>query len=203
MLVNACPLAGSWNAETLSLTSLHVSNEIHVFCLASLGLDFETAHRRSANASSSLIGSFASLRGKFFCPPRYLLCFVRETLGSQPSTMHWSELCRGSRTEKFPMRWRFVPRIESVWDCTSLPCQSMHHVLLSQHQRRRCVRKCDAMSSSPSVTSVAAISSSLWSPSGAAKFMLRSPATSSSAPLGCSLSASTTLSIVEVSLGEK
>ena len=57
------------------------------------------------------------------------------------------------------------------------------------------------MSYSPSVAKVTAMSSSLRSPSGAAKFMLRSPTTISSAPLGLSLSASTTLSIVEVLSG--
>ena len=38
LLFIACPFAGSRIVETLSLTSLHVSVEIHLFCLASLAL---------------------------------------------------------------------------------------------------------------------------------------------------------------------
>ena len=59
------------------------------------------------------------------------------------------------------------------------------------------------MSSSPSVANSAAISSPLRSPSGSAKVVFMSPATSSSAPLGRFLSASTNFSIVEVLSGGK
>ena len=57
------------------------------------------------------------------------------------------------------------------------------------------------MSSRPSVASVVAMSSALLSPSGVARLTLRSPATSSSAPLGRLQSALTTLSIVELLFG--
>ena len=57
------------------------------------------------------------------------------------------------------------------------------------------------MYSSPSVARVAKISSSLWLPSGSAKLMFMLPATSSSAPLGHSLIASTNLYIAEVLSG--
>ena len=57
------------------------------------------------------------------------------------------------------------------------------------------------MSFSPSVASVVAMSSALLSPSGVARSTLKSPVTSSSAPLGCLYIALMTLSIVSVSSG--
>ena len=59
------------------------------------------------------------------------------------------------------------------------------------------------MSSIPTVVSNAAIYSSLRSPFGYAKLTFMSPATSSSAPRGHSLSAATTISIIEVSSGAR
>ena len=59
------------------------------------------------------------------------------------------------------------------------------------------------MSSNPASVSASAIYSSLWSPSVWSRLELKSPATSSSNPWGCSLSATTALYIVEVSLGAR
>ena len=86
-ILSACPFAGSRRVETLSSTSLHVSSEIHSFRLPSRTFAFGTALCRAAKASSSLVGVVGGLRGHFFRPPRYLLCYVREALGRQLSTM--------------------------------------------------------------------------------------------------------------------
>ena len=59
------------------------------------------------------------------------------------------------------------------------------------------------MSSSPASNSAAAVSVPLLLFSGSDKVVLRSPATSSVVPRGRSLSAETTLSIVEVSSGAR
>ena len=114
LLFIACPFAGSRRADTLLSTSLHISVDINSFCLASLTLVFWTALYRAANTSSSLVGSVGGFNGNFFRTPRYRLCFVREALCRQPSTMQWSELCQGSWTETFPKRRRSVPRIKYV-----------------------------------------------------------------------------------------
>ena len=59
------------------------------------------------------------------------------------------------------------------------------------------------MSSSPASVSAAAISVPLPLFSGSDKVVFRSPATISAVPWGCSLSAATTLSIVEVLSGAR
>ena len=86
-LFSACPFVRSRRAETLSSKSLHVSADIHAFRLASRAFAFGTALRRAVKASSSLDGVLGGYRGHFFRPLRYLLCYVREALGRQPSTM--------------------------------------------------------------------------------------------------------------------
>ena len=48
--LNACPYRGSWRAETLSSTSIHVSSEIQAFRLASRGCAFGTTLRRAAKS---------------------------------------------------------------------------------------------------------------------------------------------------------
>ena len=59
------------------------------------------------------------------------------------------------------------------------------------------------MSSRPASVSAAVISVPLLSFYGSSRALFRSPATTSTLPLGLSLSAETTLSIVEVSSGER
>ena len=85
-LFNACPFAGYWHAETLLLTSFHVSANIHAFRIASCAFAFGTALNRAENASSSSVGFVGGLSSRFFCPPRYFFCSGREALGGQPRT---------------------------------------------------------------------------------------------------------------------
>ena len=86
---------------------------------------------------------------------------------------------------------------------TSLPARTMIHVLPSRHHGHRCGRKWSYMSSSPFKVSATDIYSPLRSPSGSKSFKSRYPATSSLAPQSRSLSAETTLSIIEMSLGAR
>ena len=86
-LFSACPFHGSRHAETLSLTSLHVSSNIHVFFLAARGCNFGTAPRRAAKRLSTRVGFVGGLTGHCFLPLKYLMCSVREVLGRQPRTM--------------------------------------------------------------------------------------------------------------------
>ena len=60
---------GSWRAETLFLTSLHVDSEIHAFLLASCDWGFGTALRRAAKIPSSFIEAVGGRRGSRL-PPR-------------------------------------------------------------------------------------------------------------------------------------
>ena len=79
----------------------------------------------------------------------------------------------------------------------------MIQVLPYRHQGRHCGRKWDDMSSNLAAVNAAAIYSYLRSPSGCDKFVFRSLATGSYNPRGCSLSAATTLSIVNVLSGDR
>ena len=87
LLMMVWPFAGTWRAETLSSTSLHVSAEIHSFFRASHAPSFGTALRRSEKILSSLVGSVGGQRSSFFRPPRYRMCYVREALCRKPRTM--------------------------------------------------------------------------------------------------------------------
>ena len=87
LLMMVWPFAGSWRAETLSTTRLHVSAEIHSFFCASCARGFGTALRRSEKILSSLVGSVGGQRGSFFRPPRYHMCSVREAVCRKPRTM--------------------------------------------------------------------------------------------------------------------
>ena len=69
---SACPFRGSWRAETLSSTSLHVSSDIQAFRLAARGCAFGTALRRAANFLFTRVGFVGGLIGHRFLPPKYL-----------------------------------------------------------------------------------------------------------------------------------
>ena len=83
----ACPFRGSRRAETLLLTSLHVSSDIHEFRLAARGCAFGTPLHRALKSFSTRVGFVGGLTGHRFLPPKYRLCSVREALGRQPRTM--------------------------------------------------------------------------------------------------------------------
>ena len=98
------------HAETLSLTSLHVSSEIHSFLCWSLPWGFGTDLRRAAKIPSSLVGSVGGRSGDFRLPAMYRVCSLSGALRTQPTTMKWLVLCRGSRTDTFLKRLLSVPR---------------------------------------------------------------------------------------------
>ena len=74
-------------AETLSLTSLHVSSKIYPFFLFSLACGFSTALRRSAKMPSSCVGSAGVRSGSCLRPERYLMCYLSGALCRQPNAM--------------------------------------------------------------------------------------------------------------------
>ena len=59
--------------------------------------------------------------------------------------------------DTFKKRRKYVPSMQSVRELTSLPARIILHVLLSRQHERWRGRKCTVISSSPSVTNVAAI----------------------------------------------
>ena len=80
-------LSGFCRAETLSLTSLHVSSNIHPFFLLSLACSFGTSLRRAAKIPSSRVGSESGRRGSRLRPVRYFVCSLSRALRRHPSTI--------------------------------------------------------------------------------------------------------------------
>ena len=77
-------LAGSWRAETLSLTSLHVSLKINAFFLSSQALGFGMDLHRAAKSLSSLVGVVRGRRKSCVRLPRYPVCYLRGALLRHP-----------------------------------------------------------------------------------------------------------------------
>ena len=82
----AWSLAGSWRAETLPLTSLHVAANIHAFFLASWSLGFGMALLRAAKSPSYLVGVVRGRRESRLCLLMYLVCSAMEALRRHPRT---------------------------------------------------------------------------------------------------------------------
>ena len=68
------------------VTSLHVSAKIHMFFLAYCALGLGIALRRAANIPSYLVVVVGGWRGIRVRLPRYLVCFLRGELRSNPRT---------------------------------------------------------------------------------------------------------------------
>ena len=79
------------HAETLSLTSIHVSCKIHPFLLHSLACGFGTSLRRAANIPSSRVGSDSGWRGSRLRPVRYLCVTSRGSCVGSPTP--YSDRC--------------------------------------------------------------------------------------------------------------
>ena len=74
-------------AGILSLTSLHVSSDLHQLFLLSLAYDFGTALRRAAKILSSRVGADGGRRGSHLRPVSYFLCSLSGVLRRHPSTI--------------------------------------------------------------------------------------------------------------------
>ena len=79
--------ADSRRAETLLLTSLHVSSKIHTFFLASRAFGLGIAPRRPTKSLSSLLGVVRGRRGSRVRRLRYSVCYLRVAMTRNPSTM--------------------------------------------------------------------------------------------------------------------
>ena len=77
--------AGSRLADTLVLTSLHVSGEIHTFFPAYHALVFGIYRRRAAESPSYIVRMVGGRRGIHVNPPRYFVCSIRVALRIHPS----------------------------------------------------------------------------------------------------------------------
>ena len=77
--------AGSWRSETLMLTILHMSTDIHAFFLASRALEFGSALHRAMKSPSYLVGVVGDRRGIRVRRLRYFVCSLRVALQRQTS----------------------------------------------------------------------------------------------------------------------
>ena len=72
--------------ETLFLTILHVSSEIHTFFLAYWAFGLGMALRKAAKSTSSLVGVARGWRGSLMLRQRYLVCSLKGELQRHPRT---------------------------------------------------------------------------------------------------------------------
>ena len=82
--MNAWSRAGYRSAETLVLTSLHMSTDIHAFFCASRVFCFGIARQRAATSLSTLVGVVGCQRGIRVRLPRYFLFSLRVALRMHP-----------------------------------------------------------------------------------------------------------------------
>ena len=79
--------AGSWRAENLASTILHMDPEIQALFLAYPAFGFGISLCKAAKNLSSIVGVVGGQRGICVRLPRYLSCLLRGALRRQTVTM--------------------------------------------------------------------------------------------------------------------
>ena len=129
-LISAWYLVGLGHNATRVSMSVHVSSDIHMFCLAAhmvgFGMDSHISENRMSPCVFALVGG---LIGKFIRLPSYFRCFLAVALTRQPRIMTWSDLCCRSWIVMFQNQWWSVPSRNSVHTFISHPIQTMIHFL--------------------------------------------------------------------------